>query len=201
MKPWTAVLVLFVIMVLCWGAYALVGWMPDHKPFRSNMLDTFWRSGVRWCGGSPGPECVAGAAGSAIVARLACTSLPPKTLAPAHPGAFFVSALRRRPSWAFCILPRGVTEARSPRMPKTHPITGMQLEDGIGCLDDDTQALVLHCAYIEQTEGEKAAEAMRAKVKAAMGNAPAAPAPAPEKQPEPSAPAPRRAKKAKKGKA
>jgi hypothetical protein len=68
-------------------------------------------------------------------------------------------------------------------MPKTHPITGMQLEDGIGCLDDDTQALVLHCAYIEQTEGEKAAEAMRAKVKAAMGNAPAAPDPHPRSSP------------------
>jgi len=47
---------------------------------------------------------------------------------------------------------------------RTHPITGMQLEDGIGALSDDDQARILHCAYIEQVEGKEAADAMRAKL-------------------------------------
>lgn len=42
-------------------------------------------------------------------------------------------------------------------MSRTHPITGMALEDGIGALSDDDQALVLHCAYIEQTQKGKGA--------------------------------------------
>ena len=51
---------------------------------------------------------------------------------------------------------------------KVHPITGMRLENGVGALPDDLQALVLHCAYIEQTQGEEAAAAMRDKVRAFM---------------------------------
>lgn len=51
---------------------------------------------------------------------------------------------------------------------RIHPITGMRLEDGSGALPDDQQALVLHCAYIEQTQGQEAADAMRGKVRAFM---------------------------------
>lgn len=65
--------------------------------------------------------------------------------------------------------------------PRIHPITGMRLEDGFGKLSDDDQALVLHCAYIEQVEGKEAADAMREKLHDAM----TAPEPeAPIEQPE-----------------
>lgn len=51
---------------------------------------------------------------------------------------------------------------------RIHPITGMPLEDGSGAWPDDQQALVLHCGYIEQTQGKEAADAMRGKVHAFM---------------------------------
>ena len=47
---------------------------------------------------------------------------------------------------------------------RIHPITGMPLEDGHGALSDDEQALKLHLPYIEQTQGEDIADAMRAKI-------------------------------------
>lgn len=47
-----------------------------------------------------------------------------------------------------------------------HDITGMPLENGRGALPIDQQAL-LHCNVIEQREGKAAADAMRAKLKAA----------------------------------
>lgn len=49
---------------------------------------------------------------------------------------------------------------------RIHPITGMPLEDGIGALSDDEQALVLHLPIIEQTQGKAVADAMRAKIHA-----------------------------------
>lgn len=49
---------------------------------------------------------------------------------------------------------------------RTHPITGMTLEDGIGRLPDHQQALVLHLPYIELTRGEAIAAEMRDKIMA-----------------------------------
>lgn len=47
-----------------------------------------------------------------------------------------------------------------------HDITGMPLENGRGALPHDQQAM-LHCDVIEQRDGKAAADAMRAKLKAA----------------------------------
>jgi hypothetical protein len=49
---------------------------------------------------------------------------------------------------------------------RIHPITGMPLEDGVGALPDDEQALVLHLPIIEQEQGKAVADAMRAKIHA-----------------------------------
>jgi hypothetical protein len=46
----------------------------------------------------------------------------------------------------------------------THPVTGMRLEDGYGALPISRQAL-LHCAWIEQSQGKEAADAIRAQLK------------------------------------
>lgn len=43
---------------------------------------------------------------------------------------------------------------------KTHPITGMKLEDGSGHRPDDWQARHLHIPYIRATQGDKIAEKM-----------------------------------------
>lgn len=48
---------------------------------------------------------------------------------------------------------------------RIHPVTGMALEDGFGHLPDDQQALLIHCPYIEQTQGKDVADRMRAQIK------------------------------------
>lgn len=47
-----------------------------------------------------------------------------------------------------------------------HPITKMALETGSGCLPPDQQAQI-HCDVIEHHHGKKAADDMRAQLKAA----------------------------------
>lgn len=44
-----------------------------------------------------------------------------------------------------------------------HPVTGMLIEDGRGCLPEKEQ-LTLHCHAIEQRDGEDAADAARRKL-------------------------------------
>ncbi len=44
-----------------------------------------------------------------------------------------------------------------------HPVTGMDIEDGHGALPEHQQ-VVQHLHYIEQTQGEEAADAMRAEL-------------------------------------
>ena len=48
-----------------------------------------------------------------------------------------------------------------------HPVTHMPLEQGIGALTPDLQALNVHCMTIERQHGKAAADAMRAKLQAA----------------------------------
>lgn len=43
---------------------------------------------------------------------------------------------------------------------RTHPITGLRLEDGHGRLPDDLQARRIHIPYIRATQGDKVAERM-----------------------------------------
>lgn len=50
---------------------------------------------------------------------------------------------------------------------RIHPITGMTLEDGYGALADDLQAERIHIPYIRKSQGDAAADAMLAKLKAA----------------------------------
>jgi hypothetical protein len=50
---------------------------------------------------------------------------------------------------------------------KRHPITGLVLEQGSGCLSPDDQARIVHLPYIAQTEGVEAARAMLTKLDAA----------------------------------
>lgn len=49
-------------------------------------------------------------------------------------------------------------------MAEVHPITGMPLEDGHGCLPPDMQARNVHVPYIRATQGDAAADAMLAKL-------------------------------------
>lgn len=71
---------------------------------------------------------------------------------------------------------------------RIHPITGMSLEDGYGALADNLQAERIHIPYIRQSQGDAAADAMLAKLKAA--EAPPAPEAAPTAVVVPLKPAP-----------
>jgi hypothetical protein len=54
---------------------------------------------------------------------------------------------------------------------KRHPITGLVLEQGSGCLSPDDQARIVHLPYIAETEGVEAAQAMLTKLDAAAAEA------------------------------
>lgn len=47
---------------------------------------------------------------------------------------------------------------------RTHPITGLMLEDGSGALPDEEQARRIHIPFIRRTQGDAAADAMLAKL-------------------------------------
>lgn len=47
---------------------------------------------------------------------------------------------------------------------KTHPVTGLPLESGIGSLPEKEQGYS-QCDVMEQTQGKEAADAMRQKIK------------------------------------
>jgi hypothetical protein len=69
-----------------------------------------------------------------------------------------------------------LTDPRAPLKPeevhiyganaRRHPITGMCLEQGSGCLPDDIQAALVHIPEIRRQHGEKVAEAAARKLKA-----------------------------------
>jgi hypothetical protein len=48
--------------------------------------------------------------------------------------------------------------------PKRHPVTGMCLQDGIGCAPDDSQAMNWHLPLIAKEQGPAAAAAMKKKL-------------------------------------
>jgi hypothetical protein len=54
---------------------------------------------------------------------------------------------------------------------RIHPITGQALEDGFGALSDELQAERIHIPFIRQWQGDAAADAMLAKLKAAAAPA------------------------------